>query len=150
MMRNWFPLLSLVLLPFGSPLFAAEKCLVEPVSKAQQPVAAWIDQDNWLAPENLRFGLRSADRFIPLIQIKSPLAQSVLRPVSPQLDLDRIKANDPLDQEPRGIGDLLDTRLYADGIVVLRNGRVLSERYWHGLSPHEPRLLLDGTRPVLS
>ena len=150
MMKNWIPLLSLLLLPFSSPLFSAEKCSIEPLSMGQRPLAAWVDQDNWLAPENLRFGLRSAGQFMPLIQIKSPLAQSVLRPASPQLDLDRIKVSDPLDQEQRGIGNLLDTRLYADAIVVLHNGRIVSEKYWHGLPPSTPRLLLDGTRPVLS
>ena len=149
-MKHGLHLLPLMLLSLSSPLLSAEKCSVDRVNGAQQPLAAWIDQDNWLAPENLHFGMQSAGRFLPLIRIKSPVAHESLRVMPKQLELDKVKADDPLDQAQRGIGFLLDTRLYADGFLVLRNGKVLSETYWHGLSPQEPRLLLDGTRPILS
>ena len=149
-MKNWPSLLVLLLLPLSLPAISVETCVLEPLGRAQKPIATWIDQDNWLAPENLRFGMRSADYFVPRIQIKSPVVPDAHRNAARPLDLDKIKAKDPLDQDQRSIEFLLGTRLYADGIVVLRDGELVSEQYWHGLARQDARLLLDATRPVLS
>jgi hypothetical protein len=56
----------------------------------------------------------------------------------------------PLDGRKRDLGFLLDSRLDADGVLVLHNGRILSERYRNGLRAGEPRLLLQATRPLLA
>jgi CubicO group peptidase (beta-lactamase class C family) len=149
-MKYWLTLLTLTLLPFSPPLAAVERCAVEQVNKVPQPPGRWISQSDWLAPENLRFGMQSAEGFMSLVKIKGSAEPEVLRPAPRLLDLDKIKAGDPLDEQPRDIGFLLDSRLYADGFLVLRNGRVLSEQYWHGLSAQQPRLLLGASRPLLS
>jgi len=149
-MKYRLSLLILMLLPLSAPALAAEKCTLEQLRSAQQPPGAWINQDNWLAPEYLRFGLQSAGRFMSLIKIQSPASKNILRPAPRQLDIGKITTTDPLDQQQRDIGFLLDTRLYADGLVVLLNGKVVGEQYWHGLSAPQPRLLLGGSRPVLS
>jgi hypothetical protein len=143
-------LLPLMLLSVSSPLHAVENCTIESTHKTEQGPGPWIDQSNWLDPENLRFSLQFADRFMPLITIKSRIAPQSLKPAPKQLDLERITAIDPLDRASRDIDFLLDTRLYADGVVILRNGRLLSEQYWHETSPKQPRLLLGATRPILS
>jgi len=67
-----------------------------------------------------------------------------LRPV------DDFPVVDPLDGRPNKLAFLLDSRLYADGVVVLRNGRLVAERYRNGLQPDKPRLLLEATRPWLN
>ena len=145
-MKTALILLSLIL----SPLYAAENCTIESASKSEQSPGPWIDQNNWLDPENLRFSLQSAGRFMPLVTIKSRAAPQNLKPAPRQLNLEKIMATDPLDREARDIGFLLHTRLYADAFLVLRNGRLLSEQYWHGASGEQPRLLLGASRPVLS
>lgn len=147
-MKNALILLSLVLLSW--PLQAAENCTIESASKTEQSPGPWIDRNNWLDPENLRFSLQSAARFMPLVTIKSGVAPQALKAAPKQLDFEKIAAIDNLDLVSRDIDFLLDTRLYADGVVVLRNGRLLSERYWHGFSGQQPRLLLGATRPILS
>lgn len=149
-MKYWLTLLALVLVPVALPLQAAEKCTIEHAPKGAQRIGPWVDQDNWLAPENLRVGMQSADIFMPHLIINSPVPPITLKAGPRQLSLDKIKAIDPLNQESRDIGFLLDTRLYADGFLVLRDGKVLSEQYWHGLSAQQPRLLLGATRPLLS
>lgn len=149
-MKHWLKILPLMLLSLALPLQAAEQCAIEPVHKSLHPLGPWIDQDNWLAPENLRIGLQSAGSFMPRLKITAPVSPEALRPAPHQLDFEKIKATDPLDQQQRDLGFLLDTRLYADGLLVLRNGKVLSERYWNGLTAEQPRLLLGGTRPILS
>ncbi|MBS1229376.1 MAG: Beta-lactamase [Proteobacteria bacterium] len=141
-------LLSLMLSP--SPLRAAENCTIGSARKSEQSPGPWIDQNNWLDPENLRFSLSAAGRFMPLVTIKSRIAPQNFKSAPKQLDLEKMMAIDPLDRETRDVGFLLDTRLYADGFIVLRNGRLLSEQYWHGISPKQPRLLLGATRPILS
>ena len=56
----------------------------------------------------------------------------------------------PFDQQQRNVGFLLESRAYADGLLVLRHGKVISERYWNGLVAQDQRLLLGGTRPLVS
>lgn len=147
-MKQLLILLSLML--SLSPLRATENCTIDVVSKREQNPGPWIDQNNWLDPENLRFGLQSAGRFMPQISVKSRIAASPLKPAPKQLNLEKILATDPLDREARSLGFLLNTRLYADSFVVLRNGRLVSEQYWHGASSQKPRLLLGATRPLVS
>ncbi|MCM8623314.1 MAG: serine hydrolase [Candidatus Accumulibacter sp.] len=148
-MRHWLTLLALMV-PWAWTLHAAEECVIEPVTRSTRDPGAWIDQDNWLAPENLRIGLQSFGRFMPSLKIRATETAQMLRPASRQLELDKLKARDPLDQQPRDVGFLLATRLYADGLLVLRDGKVASERYWNGLVAQDQRLLLGGTRPILS
>lgn len=149
-MKHWLKLLPLALLPLASPLQATEKCSIEPLGKSAQSTDALLDHDNWFAPENLRAGLQSPGSFMPSLRITVAGAPTVLKPAPRQLDPGKIKAIDPLDRQARDVAFLLDTRLYADGFVVLRNGQVMGEHYWHGLSARQPRLLLGATRPVLS
>ena len=148
-MKYWLTVLSLML-PLALPGHAAEGCVIETVARSASGLGPWINQDNWLAPENLRVGLQSAGSFMPLLTINPMTAAQVLRPASRQLDLDKIKARDPLDRQQRDAGFLLVTRLYADGVVVLSDGRIAGERYWNGLAAKDQRLLLGATRPFLS
>ncbi len=64
--------------------------------------------------------------------------------------MDDYPAVDPLDGQPRNLGFLLDSRLAVDGLVVLRNGRLVAERYRNGLAADKPRLLLEASRPLLN
>ncbi|MBL8393478.1 MAG: hypothetical protein JNK99_01845, partial [Candidatus Accumulibacter sp.] len=148
-MKHWLPLLALMV-SWAWPLHAAEECVIESVPRSTKDLGPWIDQDNWLAPENLRIGLQSFGRFMPSLKITATGTAQMLHPASRQIELDKLKARDPLDQQPRDIGFLLATRLYADGLLVLRDGKVVSERYWNGLVAQDQRLLLGGTRALLS
>ena len=142
--------LSLALLSPASPIQAAENCSFVAQDKSDQSPGPWLGQDNWLDLENLHFGLQSAGRFMPRVTIKSLATPQSIKPAARPLDLGKIMVADPLDREIRDLGFLLDTRLYADGFLVLHNGRLLSEQYWHGVSAQQPRLLLGASRPILS
>ena len=139
-----------LLLAVTAPAGAAETCSYAKLEKNERSPGPWLNQDNWLAPENLRFGLQSANAFMPLVTLKSRSAPLPLKPAARQIDFERVAATDPLDRQPRDLAFLLDTRLYADALLVLRDGRVVGERYWHGVSPRQPRLLLGASRPLLS
>jgi len=148
-MKHWLILLPLAL-PLAVPAAAVEQCAIAPLRKGVASAGAALDHGNWLAPENLRAGLLSAGSFTPALQITGAGTPEMLKPAPRQLDLGKVAAIDPLDRQARDVGFLLDTRLYADGFVVLHNGRVASEQYRHGLAPQQPRLLLGASRPLLS
>ena len=147
-----FKLMLLPLLMFSCalPIYAADKCIITHQGAGGRKMGAWVNQGNWLDPENLRFGLQSPERFMPLVSIKSPVLSKKLKFRLQTLNLENIKATDPVSQETRELGFILNTRLYADGLLVLQNGEVLSEQYWHGASAQKPRVLLDAGRSVLS
>lgn len=147
MMRQMsFVFLSLWLAASASASTA--KCQFERVPAGAQKLGSWIDKSNWLAIENQRLGLLAADVFMPGWRLASVSKGAVA--AAKQRSLDDFPAVDPLDGSQRDLGFLLDSRLYVDGLLVLSNGRVLTERYRNGLTVETPRLLLGATRPLLN
>lgn len=142
------PVVPLLLLIATGAWAATSSCQFEQSPAGTQKLGAWIDKNNWLAIENQRLSLQSAEVFMPTWQMAPATdAQAVAAKPRP---IDDFPAIDPLDGRRRDLGFLLDSRLYADGLVVLRNGRVVAERYRNGLTPEQPRLLLAATRPWLN
>lgn len=129
-------------------LAASSACQFERVPVGAQKLSPWIDQSNWLSIENQRLTLQVSETFMPAWRL-SPVA-NVQRGVAQQRQIDNFPVSDPLDGSQRDLGFLLDSRLYVDGLVVLRNGRIVVERYRNGLAADKPRLLLDATRPLLN
>lgn len=142
------PVASLLLLITTGALAATPNCQFEKLPVGEETLGAWIDKSNWLAIENRRLTLQSGEVFMATWRL-SPASdgQAV---VTKQRPIDDFQAIDPFDGKQRNLGFLLDSRLYADGLVVLRNGRVITERYRNGLTPDKPRLLLEATRPLLN
>lgn len=139
------------LLAAGSlPVRAADTCAPEHQPAGKRAIGKWITADNWLAPGNQRTSLSMAEIFMPSIRLRASSAAVPLRPTTRQLDLDKLTLADPADEKSRSVASLLDTRLYADAILVMHNGRILAERQWHGARAEQPRLLLQAGRPVLS
>lgn len=139
-----------LLLLLSTAVAAAPACQFEPQAHGKQRIGNWIDHGNWLAGENLRLTLVAGDTFMPSLRL-APAAKPVpLRTAGRPFDVDKIKLNDPLDGSARNLGFLLDSRLQADGLLVLQNGRVIAERYRNGLRAEDQRLLLQANRPLLN
>lgn len=132
------------------PLQAAPACRIEQFDKNPPLAGSRLEHGNWLEPEFLRFSLQTPETFMSRLEITSAAVPKKLPPAPRRLDIDKVLAIDPLDTKTRSLAFLLETRLYADGVLVLQDGRVLAERSWHGLPVKQPRLLLGGSRPVLS
>jgi CubicO group peptidase (beta-lactamase class C family) len=137
------------------PLFIAtgtwaanSTCQFEQVPVGPQRLGPWIDKSNWLAIENQRLTLQAGEVFMPTWRLAP--AGDGQRTAVKQRPIDDFPVVDPLDGSRRDLAFLLDSRLYADGVVVLHNGRVVAERYRNGLTPDKPRLLLEATRPLLN
>jgi len=149
-MKRWLTLLPLAIFCIHPPAGANEKCRLEPLPAKSPSPTALIQRNNQLAAENLRLGLLTDHGLMPRVQIRNTQSSSLLIPEAQALSLQAIPVVDPFDGQQRDLGFLLDTRLYADGLLVLRNGKIVHESYRHGLTAAQPRLLLSGTRPVLS
>jgi len=123
-------------------------CQFEPMPAGAGKLGPWIDKDNWLNPEYRRVGLQAAPVFMPSLRLKAVPANKAAP--AGKTGFDAVPVLDPLDGAKRDLAFLLDSQLHADGLVVMRNGRVLEERYRNGLRAEAPRLLLDATRPLLN
>ena len=105
--------------------------------------------DNWLSPGNIRFGLGQASRFMPGVSI-APTTTPPARPAAAQrLDPDRLLVTDPADGTRQSLRFLLENRIDADGVVILRRGKLALDYRRSGFDPAQPRLLLEATRPIL-
>lgn len=109
-----------------------------------------VSRDSWLAGEHLRVGLDAPLRFMPAVVARNAGRPVVLARSASPLDAERLTAADPDGGATISLAALLDGRLYADGIVVLKGEQVALERYRPGFAPGTPRPLLHGTRPVLA
>lgn len=138
-----------LLLLISATATAAPTCQFEPKARGSQRIGGWIDHGNWLAGEHLRLTLSAGNTFLPALRL-APAAPPPLKSAGRSVDFDKIKVTDPLDGSPRSLTFLLDSRLNADGLVVLHNGRLLAERYRNGLRAEDSRLLLQANRPILN
>lgn len=142
------PAVSLLLAIGTGALAATTTCQFEPVPPGTEKIGRWIDKSNWLAVEYQRLTLQSGEVFMPARRM-APFGDGQTT-AAKQRALDDVPVVDPLDGSRRDLRFLLDSRLYADGLIVLRNGRIVSERYRNGLTPDKPRLLLEASRPLLN
>lgn len=132
------------------PALAAPACDYETFPAGQQKIGEWINPGNWLTPGNLRPSLQTPETFMPGVRLRATGASSPLRTATTQLDLEATKTTDPADGLPRSLAFLLESRLNADALLVLHSGKVIASRYGNGLDSTAPRLLLHGSRGVLS
>ena len=140
---------SLLLLIATHGTAAVPSCHFDAQVRGDQRIGKWIDRSNWLAGEHLRLTLAAGPIFMPSLRL-APGKPAPLRSAGRNLDVDKIKVSDPLDGAARNLGFLLDSRLQADGLIVLQNGRLLAERYRNGLRAEDQRLLLQANRPILN
>jgi hypothetical protein len=145
-------LLAGLLLAAGSssPVLAAASCVPERLPAGARQLGPWVDAGNWRSAGNLRVGPRAPQVFLPGLSVAADPAASDFPPAAQPLDLDQLTLSDPVDAERRSVASLLDTRLYAESLIVLYNGRLFAERNWHSARSDAPRLLQDAGRPLLS
>ncbi len=134
----------------AAPLFGADRCSYASTSPGERRLGDWIHADNWLHAGSRRATLTAASTFMPATKMTAATANSRPLPAGRMLEIERFPAIDPADGSRRDLAFLLHSRLNADALIVLMNGQRIAERYWHGTPAQAPRLLLSGTRPVLS
>lgn len=142
--------LSLACLLASPSIHATDRCNYTPTSAGERRLGNWIHADNWLHTGSRRATLTAASTFMPATRMSVANANSRPLPAGRMLDIERLAATDPADGSRRDLAFLLHSRLSTDALIVLVNGQRVAERYWHGATAQTPRLLLSGTRPLLS
>jgi hypothetical protein len=110
----------------------------------------FVNRGNWLAPEHLRIGQQAALRFMPAVVMRAPARGGTLAKSATLIDPEHVGAIDPDDGQTKALKQLLDARLYVDGIIVVKAEQVVLENFRPGFSPAAPRLLLQASRPILA
>ncbi len=133
----------------STPVLATGLCTLSTAAPPAASTGGPVRADNWLSPGNLRFGLGQASRFMPGVSI-APTSTPPARPAAAQrLDLERLLVTDPADGVRRSLRFLLENRIDADGVLILRRGKLALDYRRSGFDPAQPRLLLEATRPIL-
>jgi len=150
MKKNWKPWLFAVTGGLAQIALAAAPCVPAAQPAGPRALGAWIDGGNWLAPGALRATLRTPGTFMPRQGATSDREAAPLAPAARPLDLDRLTLADPVDGAQRSLAFVLDSRLHAESVFVLYNGRAFAERDWHEARSDVPALLPQAGRPLLS
>ncbi len=132
------------------PLLAAETCSTQRSLPRPLPGPALVGPEDWLRPGNLRFGLGQAPRFMPGSVVASGRDAGVRGSAAQPIDPDRVEVFDPAEGAPRSLRHVLDNRIDADGVVVIRRGKVALDYRRTGFDPAQPRLLLEAGYPLLA
>lgn len=134
----------------STPVLASEACTFTAIDRPiASPAQQLVGADNWLRPGNIRFSLGQVPRFMPGI-LSTPAVSPPLRANAPQrIDPDRLRVVDPADGTQRSLRFLLENRIDADGVLILRRGKVALDYQRSGFDPAQPKLLLEATRPIL-
>ena len=147
-MKRRLHLVSLLMALATNALAATPACQFSTEASGTQKIGPWINKSNWLNIENQRLSLHSSTTFMPSLRL--PGGGTALAEAPRALPLDALETTDPLDGSRHDLAFMLDSRLYSDGMVVLRNGRIVAERYRNGLRADAPRPLFQATRPLLN
>jgi CubicO group peptidase (beta-lactamase class C family) len=129
---------------------SSPNCQFEKVQAGPGKIGQWIDKGNWLDVENQRVSLQAGKVFMPALRMPVAAGARALPAAARQVDIGKITAIDPFDGRRQNLAFLLDSRLSADGLLVLSNGKIVAERYRNGLQQEQPRLLRQGSRPFLN
>ena len=102
---------------------------------------------NWLTPPHNRWGVQHAREVVPTAVVgRDPARYHHLPARRRAVDLDGLEFATP-DGTVRRLDAWL-TESHADGLLVLHDGAVVHERYFHGLTPTRPHLSFSVTKSV--
>jgi len=133
------------------PLRAAEtSCRIQRSSPTPLEEQSVVGAEDWLRPGNLRFGLTHPASFMPGNWIDPPTPTERRTAPARPIDMDRMQVRDPADGAARSLRYVLENRIDADGVLVLKRGRVVLDYRRTGFDPGAPRLLLEATHPILA
>lgn len=150
MVRRNVILLGIVVATGAAASHAVGGCSYRQSSPPTGEANRLVTKDNWLSAENLRIGLQAPQKFMPGVAIRASGRRFAFSSSATPIDLDRQMAIDPYDGSEKSLRFLLDARLYADGIIVLKGEQVVMEHYRTGFAPDSARLLLQATRPFVT
>ena len=107
--------------------------------------------DNWLAPPFNRWSFQHVRELLPTARISRGDGPIWELPRAERADIDELRFDvEPGQLAPDGtltVGELLD-KTYTDGFLVIHRGVIVAERYFNGLRPDVPHLLMSVSKSV--
>jgi CubicO group peptidase (beta-lactamase class C family) len=109
------------------------------------PAELLVTLDNWQDPPFNRWGFQHVRELIPTARIRH--ADRPMRLPRAERDLSGIRFD--TEGGELTVGDLL-AGTYTDAFLVLHRGRIITERYFNGMGPDVPHLLMSVSKSVTS
>lgn len=117
----------------------------EVMSGFPPPPAVRVDLSNWQQPDFLRWSFRHLRELIPTHPITA--AGTAMRPLTMgEYDLGETPVM--LADGPSTVAQVLDDT-YTDGLLVLHDGVVITERYWAGMTPSTHHLMMSVSKSIV-
>ena len=104
-----------------------------------------VDKSNWLAPPFNRWAFQNISRVHNTAVVPRGSGPVAVLPRK-TLDLDGVSYKDD-DGKTRTFRDMLDLT-YTDGIVILRDGAIVYEKYFNGMTPQRRHILFSTTKSL--
>ena len=103
-----------------------------------------VSAENWQSPPYNRWAYWHVSDILPTQPIA---AGGAVRPLPVrEADLDDIPVS--LAEGPSTVGKILDTT-FTDGLLVLHDGAVITERYFHGMAPSTRHLVMSVSKSIV-
>lgn len=107
-----------------------------------------IGQHNWDAPDHLGIGQLSMDKLFKTVAIEGNETLALPQGNKP-LNVEQLPFNDPLMQGRMITGEqLLNRRIFNDGLLVMHNGEVVHESYRNGMTPTDRHVIHSCTKSL--
>ncbi|WNC72068.1 serine hydrolase [Thalassotalea psychrophila] len=107
-----------------------------------------IGQHNWDRPDNLAIGQLSMDKLFKTVAIECPTTIELPRSEQ-RLNVEQMQFNDPLMQGRMITGEqLLNRRIFNDGLLVMHEGEVVHESYRNGMVDTDRHVIHSCTKSL--
>ena len=113
--------------------------------------ALGINQSNWDSPIHLGLGQISMDRLFRTVALEPSGAPLPLQFSESELNIEAIRFADPLMQGRQIDGEqLLNRRIFNDGLIIMHCGEVVHESYRNGMTAEDRHVIHSCTKSLCS
>jgi len=106
-----------------------------------------ITLDNWYWGPGNRWSWMHTRRVFPSANISRGSGPVSPLPTAPR-DLSGVSFHDPISGKILTVAQMLE-QTYTDGFIVLKDGKIVDERYFNGMREDTPHLLMSVTKSVV-
>lgn len=140
--------LGLLFSLLGMPALSVD-CKMVDHKAGSRTMGEMINAGNWYNPEFRSLVQYRTEVFLPRREILQAGAFHAFKPTESDLVLEQLQSVDPVDGQLRDVGFLIDSRLKADAVLVIRNNRILREIYRNGIQPSQAKAMFLGSYPLV-
>lgn len=106
-----------------------------------------ITADNWYWAPGNRWSYKHTRRIFPSANISRGYGDATELEYDTR-DIDSIEFPNPITGDKMSVADMYSAT-HTDAFLVLKNGKIITERYFNGMRPHDVHLLMSTTKSVV-